>query len=243
MSLRRSITYLSEIIEALKELGGSGTLKEINQIVARRDLLPSIHTNANWTDNIRATIQRHCSSTKSYQGASDLFYSVYGIGEGFWGLKNYTNSESAKAIIENRICKRIENDSTLISTEKDMLIKARNGQGLFRERILQKYQQCLITGISDKRLLVASHIHPWRSANNMDRLSAENGLLLSPLYDKLFDIGLITFSKEMKLIVSSELNPSDKARIMFDTEKVYLQSPSSELKIHMEFHRDNVYKG
>ena len=59
MSLRRSITYLSEIIEALKELGGSGTLKEINQIVARRDLLPSIHTNANWTDNIRATIQRH----------------------------------------------------------------------------------------------------------------------------------------------------------------------------------------
>ena len=243
MSPRNEISYLSEIIAALEELGGSGSLIDIYGIVAERNLLPSIRTNPKWRNNISATIQRHCRSTKSYRGASDLFYSVYGLGEGFWGLKNYANEEIAKETIEKKICTSIENDTTLKVTEKEMLIKARNGQGIFRDRILQKYRSCLITGISDKRLLVASHIHPWRSANNIERISAENGLLFSSLYDKLFDIGLISFSKEMKLIISSELSANDKSRIILDEEKVYLKHPSSELMINMEYHRDKVFRG
>ena len=98
-----------------------------------------------------------------------------------------------------------------------MLIKARTGQGVFRERIIEKYHKCIITGISDTRLLIASHIHPWRSANNEDRLSSENGLLLSPLYDKLFDIGLISFSKEMRIIISNEMRTEDVDRIRINT--------------------------
>lgn len=55
-------------------------------------------------------------------------------------------------------------------------------------------------------LLLASHIKPWRSASNYERLSSENGLLLSPLYDKLFDIGLITFDDNMKILISNKLS-------------------------------------
>ena len=242
MTTRHTITYLSEIVSALEQLGGSGTLKEINEIIENKNLLPAIRTNSNWKDNVRATIQRHCKGTKSYRGATDLFYSVYGLGEGFWGLKDYISDETAEVTIENRICNQIRENANLRSTEKEMLIKARTGQGVFRERLIEKYHKCIITGISDTRLLIASHIHPWRSANNEDRLSSENGLLLSPLYDKLFDIGLISFSKEMRIIISNGMRTEDVDRIRINTNQIYIHSPSQELKRHMEYHRDTIFR-
>lgn len=242
MDKEDKITYISEIKAALEQLGGIGSLKEINKIIEMRDKLPAIRTNLNWERNVSAEIQRHCKETKSYKCKENLFYSVYGIGEGYWGLIDFSG-EDAGNVIENRICDEIGKDSKLKSTEKEMLIKARNGQGVFRDRIIEKYHKCIITGISDSRLLIASHIHPWRSANNDERLSAENGLLLSPLYDKLFDIGLISFSKDMKIIVSNQMNKEDVLKIGFDRDRIYLPSPSKELRVNMEYHRDNIFKG
>lgn len=242
MAKENKITYLSEIKQALIYLGGSGSLKEINQVISKRDKLPAIHTNPNWTSNVSAEIQRHCKDTKSYNGSEDIFYSVYGLGEGFWRLKNFTFIESPKANIEKRICNVILENTHLNTTEKQMIIKARNGQGIFRDKIISKYHKCIITGISDKRLLIASHIHPWRSANNEDRLSEENGLSLSPLYDKLFDKGLISFNKDMKLIISKDMQQDDIKKIGFNTDEIYIHSPSQELKRNMEYHRDKIFK-
>lgn len=236
-------TYLSEIIIALEELGGCGSLKEINRIIKNRNLLSSIHSNPNWERNVSAVIQRHCSETKSYKGATNYFYSVYGLGEGFWGLRNFANEDIAKTIIENRICNTINNNNLLKNTEKEMLIKARVGQGVFRDKLLDKYKRCIITGLSDSRLLIASHIRPWHSANNYERLSTENGLLLSPLYDKLFDIGLISFSNDMRIIISKELSNQDISKIGIESNKPYLYSPSQELQLNMQYHRTKIFKG
>ncbi|MGN0470684.1 MAG: HNH endonuclease [Acutalibacteraceae bacterium] len=238
MDKEDKITYISEIKAALEQLGGIGSLKDIKRIIEERDKLPSIHTNINWKNQVSNALQTHCKESNSYKGEENLFYSVYGIGKGYWGLIDFSVEDA-----ENRICDEIKNDSTLKSTEKEMLIKARNGQGVFRERIVEKYHKCIITGISDSRLLIASHIRPWRSADNVERLSEENGLLLSPLYDKLFDIGLISFSKDMKIIVSNQMNKEDVLKIGFDTDRIYLPSPSKELRVNMEYHRDNIFKG
>lgn len=241
--MKNSVTYLSEIINALKNLGGSASLKEINQYIEKRDVLVSIRNNKNWTRNVSAVIQRHCNQTRSYTGGKNLFYSVYGIGEGFWGLVDYVdNEQTPEDNIENRICYNINNNNTLDNTEKEMLIKARKGQGIFRERIIQKYQKCILSGIEDNRLLIASHIKPWRSSNNIERLSSENGLLLSPLYDKLFDIGLITFNKNMNVIISNKLNNNDINKLSIETNISYIKSPSIELQKNMEYHRDIIFK-
>lgn len=241
--MKNSATYLSEIINALKNLGGSASLKEINQYIEKRDVLVSIRNNKNWTRNVSAVIQRHCNQTRSYTGGKNLFYSVYGIGEGFWGLVDYfDNAQTPEDNIENRICYNINNNNTLDNTEKEMLIKARKGQGIFRERIIQKYQKCILSGIEDNRLLIASHIKPWRSSNNIERLSSENGLLLSPLYDKLFDIGLITFNKNMNVIISNKLNNNDINKLSIETNISYIKSPSIELQKNMEYHRDIIFK-
>ena len=81
-------TYLSEIIESLKMLGGKAHLNDICATMKQRGRLPSIHTNPDWEKATRATIYIHCSETESYkEGNPDLFYSAEGLGQGIWGLR------------------------------------------------------------------------------------------------------------------------------------------------------------
>lgn len=99
------ITYISEIIAALKTLGGIASLKEITKEIERRDKLPYIKTNPNWKNAVSLYIQKHCKETKTYKdGNAELFYSVEGIRKGIWGLVDYDpdNDDSTEAeVIED----------------------------------------------------------------------------------------------------------------------------------------------
>ena len=113
-------------------------------------------------------------------------------------------------------------DSNVSETDRIALINARVGQGVFRENILMKYNgTCIITGIDDKRLLLASHVRPWAVSSNTQRLSSENGLLLSPLYDKLFDVGLITFDNTSRMVFAKELSRKSIDRLHIDERQTY----------------------
>jgi hypothetical protein len=90
------------------------------------------------------------------------------------------------------------------STERDALTKARLGQGLFRHRVSELEPVCRVTGLARQEFLVASHIKPWRSCDNSERLSGANGLLLSPHVDKLFDRHWISFDSGGELIWQHE---------------------------------------
>ena len=74
-------------------------------------------------------------------------------------------------------------------TFKEQLIKARRGQGVFRSNVLLTEETCRVTRVGDPKHLRASHIKPWKVANDAERLSGFNGLLLSPHIDHLFDKG------------------------------------------------------
>jgi len=89
-------------------------------------------------------------------------------------------------------------------TEKVQLIKARRGQGLFRLNLERIEQACRLTGVEDRRFLIASHIKPWRESTSAEKLDGNNGLLLSPHVDKLFDRGWITFSNAGVLICANK---------------------------------------
>ncbi|MFJ4397425.1 HNH endonuclease [Pseudomonas sp. NPDC089396] len=101
----------------------------------------------------------------------------------------------------------IETDSLaaadLTETEKEQLTRARVGQGIFRQRVVQVEKRCRLTGVDNLAFLVASHIKPWRDCTNEERLSGDNGLLLSPHVDRLFDRGWISFTNEGTLLVAS----------------------------------------
>ncbi|ARF66915.1 hypothetical protein B7C51_02510 [Paenibacillus larvae subsp. pulvifaciens] len=68
-------------------------------------------------------------------------------------------------------------------------------------------------GVNEPSLLIASHIKLWKYSTNIERLDKYNGLLLCPNHDKLFDQGLITFTDEGKIIISSLLTPKTKNKL------------------------------
>ena len=93
-------------------------------------------------------------------------------------------------------------------TQKQQLVKARRGQGVFKSNVRLNERKCRVTGIADPRFLIASHIKPWAESSDEEKLDGCNGLLLSPHVDLLFDRGFISFENDGTLLVSSKLNPT-----------------------------------
>lgn len=90
----------------------------------------------------------------------------------------------------------------LSSTDKEALISARRGQGIFRDNVLRVEPHCRATGVADPNYLIASHIKPWSESSNAERLSENNGLMLAPHIDYLFGHGYISFSDAGDFMVS-----------------------------------------
>ncbi|HET7662697.1 MAG TPA: HNH endonuclease [Rhodanobacteraceae bacterium] len=105
----------------------------------------------------------------------------------------------------------VEADDSLTVTQRLQLAKARVGQGLFRKRVILLDGACRVTGVSDTRVLVASHIKPWREASNAERINGHNGILLSPHVDALFDEELITFEDDGRM----QVHPSLPAEVLY----------------------------
>ena len=99
---------------------------------------------------------------------------------------------------------------------------------------------CPITGISDERLLVASHIKPWRWSSDEEKLDVNNGFVFSPLYDKLFDIGLITFTDKKEMILSSTLSESTIKKLNLKHE-IYDDLPVKGREKYLLFHNEKVF--
>lgn len=114
---------------------------------------------------------------------------------------------------------RIEADQSIPETQRMQLSKARIGQGLFRKRVILLEQSCRVTGVDDRRVLVASHIKPWKDASNAERLSGLNGLLLSPHVDALFDDRLITFEQSGRMRVHPSLSREVLERWSIDPDR------------------------
>lgn len=102
----------------------------------------------------------------------------------------------------------IENVSKTFSGDlvKVELVRARRGQGFFKMQLRRFEHKCRITGVSDQRLLIASHIKPWRDSSDFEKLDGNNGFLLSPHIDRLFDRGYISFENNGDLLVSDHLD-------------------------------------
>ena len=91
-------------------------------------------------------------------------------------------------------------------TERKGLVTSRVGQGLYRRDLLNKFQnKCAVTGAELKEILIASHIVPWKDSNDKERRDVNNGILLSPTYDALFDKHLISFDDSGSIIISSKI--------------------------------------
>lgn len=150
--------------------------------------------------------------------------------------------EQHQAELEGNAIEAAIKASTLDVTEKLQLTKARIGQGHFRSNLEAIEPACRVTGVTNKALLIASHIKPWSKCdNNAERLDGHNGLLLSPHIDKLFDRGWITFTDSGDLLCTE---PSiEQALQQWGVELPLNVGPfNAKQAAFLEYHRDEIYK-
>lgn len=135
----------------------------------------------------------------------------------------------------------IWHDVKLEDTQREAIVMARNGQGKFRKRVASFEKTCRVTEVSDPKLLIASHIKPWRVATPAERLDGNNGLMLSPHIDRLFDSGWISFDTSGSILASSALSKDlfEKWGINRDRNVGSFNSLQSK---YLEFHNNFIFK-
>lgn len=143
----------------------------------------------------------------------------------------------AERVIEEQIWQR----SDIAPLERRQLISARSGRGIFRERVEQTESACRVTGILDRRYLRATHIKPWKDADDREKIDGYNGLLLSPHIDHLFERGHISFADDGTLLISRHLNPY--VRSAWGLERpVPARSFAPQQCVYLQHHRQQVFE-
>ena len=123
------------------------------------------------------------------------------------------------------------------STERKGLVTSRVGQGAYRKSIIHRWEyECAVTGFDDTRVLIASHIVPWKDSTDEQRLDVDNGILLSPTYDAFFDKHLISFSEKGRIMLSNQISKLnyDRVGITGDERILNLSDGNQE---YLEKHR------
>lgn len=133
---------------------------------------------------------------------------------------------------------QIEQDTTLTSTEKAVLVNTRVGQGQYRKNLITYWGGCSITGYQNPQFLIASHIKPWRKANNQERIDHHNGLLLLPNFDKAFDQGYITFTEQGRIQLSKQLETPGILGVDQDM-RITLVAQHQD---YLAYHRECIYR-
>jgi putative restriction endonuclease len=142
---------------------------------------------------------------------------------------------------EHHIESEIESNDQLLETEREALIVARRGQGLFKQRVMQVENRCRITGVTNPMHLRASHCKPWRDSSNEERINGENGLLLTPTVDHLFDRGFISFEDSGILIVSPVAHPPSLNLMGVATDHIINVGMFTQgQKQFLDYHRESV---
>jgi hypothetical protein len=75
-------TWVDDIVTALERLNGLAPRKQIIEEV--RKIRPGPYR----PNIVDAIIQDHSSDSVRYKGKKDIFYSAFGIGQGWWGLRS-----------------------------------------------------------------------------------------------------------------------------------------------------------
>ena len=119
-------------------------------------------------------------------------------------------------------------------TERQGLVISRVGQGYYRQELIKKFNgRCAVTSIDREEILIASHIVPWRLSTDEERLDVDNGILLSPLYDALFDKHLISFNDDGEILIANSIKDDNlKTNIRLNAKIIVTEGMKKYLYRH-----------
>lgn len=210
------MTKVEAIERVMLDYGGIAPLNVIYSDIER--YYPSAKASDEWQAGIRGVLYR------------DLGKRFKRVDTSIYALINY----DLRNLIPDTHNQRI------VSTEKEVISKIRLYQSKYRDNLLKILKECPFTGITDTRLLIASHIKPWCLSTDDEKLDIYNGFILSPLYDKLFDQGLITFTPDKKIVYSSTLSIKTLAIIKVNND--FCENlPVYRREKYLQFHNEKIF--
>lgn len=155
-----------------------------------------------WTDeNFNARIHSLCEEFCLFARAVVTGGDEYGV------LPDSRPSKIAPVWLRDEVAlEELLENYDLRESEMLALVKVRIGQSNYRQQLIQRWGGCSVTGCKLTEFLIASHIHAWASCESADeRWDPDNGLLLTPSLDKLFDRGLIGFDDNGYVVIHPHL--------------------------------------
>jgi len=179
--------------------------------------------------------------------ASKLDGEIFHEFMGNWDELAYQSEMLTREFSENAIT---ENEIDIPKgAEKIVTTKQRINQSFFRSAVLASYNcACCITGISNRELLIASHIKPWKASNENEKTNPKNGLCLNALFDRAFDRGFLTIKPNYSIIISdsiSDICDGNTVDIFFKRYKntrIHLPEKFLPSKEFLEYHNDTIYE-
>lgn len=130
---------------------------------------------------------------------------------------------------------------TLSEKDRVAMIRARLGQGDFRDKLVRFWGGCAVTGCTTLQLLIASHVKPWRDCDASEAKDLSNGLLLTPNLDKAFDLGYISFQDTGEIILSPMLTTQSASDLGVSNNMKLQKTLLAEQQYFMQYHRSNIF--
>ena len=196
--------------------------------------------NLDWTE----FTDEEVSSEVNYH--TDLFirnFSTYLNGQREISLQDGNSTFTQKSIIheeDHNFINKME-ETTIQQTEIERIPKARIGQSRFKQSLLMRERTCQLCGMPDERFLVASHIKPWKESSDYEKLDPNNGLLLCPNHDALFDKGYITISNNSEILISDSIK--EDTRIFLNINLNFTKTKiTTDQQKYLNWHREYIFK-
>ena len=129
------------------------------------------------------------------------------------------------------------------STLSNVMVNRRSSawQNIFKKKLFKLWpSECAISKVKNKSLLIGAHIKPWTKSNDIEKVDEYNGLLLAPGPDKLFELGLISFEDNGKIIVSKEISSEDLSKLNINRNFTIFFKEAH--KKYLRYHRDIKFK-
>lgn len=175
------------------------------------------------------------------------------IDNGKWKNSDIANNEARKLLEEKDVNIVLENNNYIEEIiakdiildnaegeEKEAIVKVRVNQSNFREKLIKKDPTCKICGMKNISLLIASHAKSWKESSAKEKLDENNGFLLCPNHDILFDKHLISFDINGKIIISESISDEDKDKLNInDNIIIYLNEEQLE---YINYHRKKFFE-
>jgi predicted restriction endonuclease len=175
----------------------------------------------------------------TYEGINDV--SLLNAHSFVWMIGTIEEDLKKLGVSETYDGRKISAYKELVEKDRDIVSKARVGQGIFRNKLIEYWGKCSVTGCDGLNILIASHIKPWLQCDVKEAIDVYNGLLLVPNLDKLFDLGMISFDDDGKILVSSKISTKNIDTLAINKE-MKLEKIENGHKAYLAYHRKEVFE-